>query len=661
MKKYLLSIMSTGLISSPISYVVSCNTKVNDNSDENCEENPNNDLGDSYETIKQEYLEKIKKLINIEVKKSIVNWTEQGGTIKNKFFNNNYLKKILDYKNVGRTIEKSISEVLKNNLEAKENFYYDLKQKINFNLIIDEVSKVAKDPKYSILVGGLEKNKLLSIDQNYYESKDKKSILKYYEPSDKVNKDIKYISVLENFEIKFQIFYKSKLNNSTLEIEPTFGKFNFTVTTYEALLDYINNQLKDIKYKFFIERDSIIKTSKKTGDLFEDKDVINSKYLDLFKKDNNLYKKLEEIIKPPINNGLEVKIKDDAVNDGIVDNLDSWDNEYTSKNSPPNYFNWKNDFKNIGNDDLDSNEKLYDYIFKNDKYILSVYDYIKENYSKWLDTYIEKVNYEDSETYNKEDFIKVLSKTVKYKNAPIKNLEILIDNGKFKFDVPNFILAVGYQIDDNLIDKNNTKLIYGTTENLLKGIKTFKETFGVQETSNDYKLIKFKGVFKDSTGNNLNIWDSLNEKYIDPDGNGESNEKHENWLKIVYTNILDKFNKFLSLELTDSQDPNTTLIQKEAKHIINKQGNQNIFEWKFSKKYKPYVRLLKNIGDVDVKKLDSEKRDTKGITVDGYYIPVNSFADVEFKLDFINVVFRIKEMFNSKNGKRFQSLIELGE
>ncbi|AKX34184.1 hypothetical protein SLITO_v1c05420 [Spiroplasma litorale] len=704
MKKLLGFLMSIGLTVSPAATIISCGSD-NDNGNTDGEQgggettDPNQE-GLSYEKVRDQYLKEVNDFVNKNISTQVQNqdWTEATSYSNEdkEFFNANALKKAAELakktkeESSGEESSIDLSELFKKTeaTELKTKFFANVKSIIDFSKIQDGIKSIADKKEYSSLITkGVEKDKLIEVDEstvNANNTENVKATLKFYNKEESEANKSNFFASLENVNISFKFNFKAKDGNQLAPATNNIFNFTYKITTYGNVVDFINKKAKELKFKYLKDGDSIIESGLKSGsnaDKFESYDQLNNKstgkYITTFNSEE-FKTKLTDDLKTGEIEGVKFEIK--PKNNNLVNELskdeNSWDYEMNSLNSSKSVFSWKNEKSGWEDDKIEGREELYKYIFRTaskendtDGEALLKKDYLnKANLDNWFKDYKDKFVKENIEgkndeylTTNKEAILNQINITNKLKIVKLNSLELNINGGSgqggFTTSIDDIFITAGYSIDkeENLstskFDENS--LTYKSiVANSLKGINSYKNSFGIAPTSSENKVASFSGkTGVNIGGKELNLWtDSFSSDYLSTDN------ENPNLIYLVYEDGAKKFNDNLSLIQNSGTGSDT---QKAVREKLLKEGNQTNFSWEFGTSYSDRVRVrfIKSLEDEGAPK----DRDTKGFIIDGIYGSGSDNAPIRFNLDFMNIEFRVDTIWKLSSGNRYKSAIEIVE
>ncbi|QGS51990.1 lipoprotein [Spiroplasma tabanidicola] len=640
MKKILYLLSTITLTASIVSYVVACSKKSsqkeNDQDSEKLPELLN------YDIALVDYLKEVSEIINSEIKRASENWFQEVNYDSSYLFIKPKVIKMIDGINEESTTSlKTIFENPKNN-DKKVEFLSDFKSLINYQRIVESIIKLKGKEKYSILLNNVNDNELFSIDEDKLLTNEEGGI-KFFETDQGSSNNFKkrneskesYISI--NVKFNFIIRYSENNKTQSIKEDRTFKDFdfNFISTSNKALTYLINNKVKELKYAF-LGADKFNTLIKKTNFVDDDKFITNNKdevksLIEEKFSEKGFKKAISDKIKETtnLNENINIDFSNDPnqkifeLNDKNL-NADGeyWD--YSLKATTNSKFKWKNNDNYSITPNLIKNEELYNYIFKNisiektkDNYDKSLYDYVKNNYKTWLADYYASVS-NDEESKD----IKALKKSTNMGLFNIKGLKLKINN--FSVDLNEFYIAVGYQVSDEEItspDLNENSVIFKSIiANLQKGIESYHKTFGIENTSDEYKIAAFSGEIYDK-----NLWDSFDQNYISGLYSGE----YKGVAMMHWQLTLKRFSKVLSLDVSNRSD-NGLEIQDTARKFLLKEGNQTIYNWEF---------LTETLIGFILKNEINGDPDTNGFYMCKIYKLGDETSDIRFKLNFVDVTF----------------------
>ncbi|QBQ07644.1 hypothetical protein SGLAD_v1c04450 [Spiroplasma gladiatoris] len=649
MKKILGLLSAITLTASTVSYVVACPKKEVEEGEgeENSDTNKLPEVPD-YNLTLTDYLKEVNDIINDEVKSASETWFQEVKDDSSfSFIKPDVIKSLKGINLDGTSTSlKTIFESPENN-GKKERFVSDIKSLVNFQNINDKVIKLKDDTKYSILLSSINENELITLDEQALLSYDS-GIIKFSETDQitptNIAEENKPKDSFINIDTKFGFTLKYYENdeNKTVKEDKSFKDFgfNFTSTSNNALTELINKKTKELKYSFIgdVNFNTLLKnenTNNNDDDKFiiNDQDTIKEMIKNKF-KGNNFKKAIVEKIKEGtniLNNNVKIEFENDDSENSFVDltdrklnsNGEIWD--YSLSATTESKFKWKDNDDYTTIDGLAKNEKLYNYIFKKidnekvlEKYDESVYNYVKDNYKNWLADYYAHIT-DNNEAKASEG----LKKSTSLGLFNIKGLKLKINN--FSVDLSEFYIAAGYQVSDEEItssDLNENSVIFKSiVANLTKGIKAYQDTFGIENTTDDYKIAAFNG----GDINGKNLWDSFDQNYI----SGLYSGNNKGVAMMYWASVLRRMSNVLSLDISNRKD-NGLEVQDAARKVLLNKGNQTVYNWQFIKETLVSFILKNDInGDPN----------TNGFYMDAIYYSGDDTSDIRFKLNFIDVTF----------------------
>ncbi|QBQ07645.1 hypothetical protein SGLAD_v1c04460 [Spiroplasma gladiatoris] len=665
MKKILSLLSAITLTASTVSYVVACPKKT---TEEKTDDNGPIAEEPDYNLALSDYLKEVNEIINNEVKSASETWFQEVNDDSSfSFIKPNIIKSLKGIKEDGETT--SLKTIFDNseNSDKKEGFISDFKSLINLQNINEKIIKLKENTKYSILLSSINENELITLDEQALLGYDIGGI-KFSETDQitptNIAEENKPKDSFINIDTKFGFTLKYYENdgNKTVKEDKSFKDygFNFTSTSNAALTELINKKTKELKYSFIGANNfnTLLKNENTTNDddkfIINDQDTIKKMIENKF-KGNEFKNAIADKIKEGtniLNSNVKIEFESNS-NDSFVDltdrklnsNGEIWD--YSLSATTESKFKWKDNDDYTTIDGLAKNEKLYNYIFKKidnekvlEKYDESVYNYVKDNYKNWLADYYAHIT-DNNEAKASEG----LKKSTSLGLFNIKGLKLRINN--FSVDLSEFYIAAGYQVSieditDDKLDENSV-IFKSIVANLTKGIKAYQDTFGIENTTDDYKIAAFSG----GEINGQNLWDSFDQNYIS--GLTDSNKGIG---MLYWDSVLSRFSKVLSLDISDRKD-NGIEVQDAARKSLLSKGNQTFYNWEFiSKTY---------IGST-LKKDVSSDYDKNGFIISNIYDKGSLTSDVKFKLNFINAIFttdRIWNLYKNESERyRYRAFIE---
>ncbi len=506
----------------------------------------------------------------------------------------------------------TLNEISRNKItdEQKPLLIKDLKNKINYKDMSNEIESLKNRSEYDLFLNGI--NDIISPISIDYESFEIKMPKKFSE--------LKIINVVFDYTIEINYFN----NWHTKDNFKFTNKFNYSLTDSKDLVEWWENIVNNLVTEVWNQTDLTFITPEKLGITTDDKFISKNRNLfpnyinnEVFAKEVTQYfdKKLDS----------KNKIKSSFKNfKNIYSNVE-WTKELNA-NSASTY-----DYK-----DGKTGQKTYDFIFRDtsskiDKVIGNsnysfeegIYNYINSESEKWLINYKKDLDVQINKlslNSNKTNSINKLGYIY------LKGLQISFDD--YTQELPTIKLFSSYSINknENIYVNNkkieNSDLLRSIYNNVLSGVKSFKNTFGIRKSKFSYPLSAFTGS---NPSLNKNIWDiAVNEI-------GFTDGKLFWWLYEEINNVL---------SLTHS-------LLKEQYNYLLKNGNQDNYKWNFGRKtYFTYG--YRNTTDKKGFFLEAFVENPSLEGVPGGLAAGEKSVEIDYKLDFLNLI------FNSYDGWRWQ-------
>ncbi len=609
MKKLLSLLGSLSLTSIPMTTIISCSSK-NKDSDNN--ETPNSGTQEDkpdFASIIANYKKEVTTLVSnelIKANKNLIEIEDQGQAVNNKFLKK---EKILNYK--GEEAKK-----LKDVETDKADLYTDIISKLAIENIKKEVNKLKEKTEYNIILNGVDnifkdfKVDFENLEINYKDFNEQTFIKE--QDSEKQNNSSFTSSIKVPFKITtiFKDFENKEDDSTTIESD-----FIYSLTNSSNIAKLGESIVGDLQNQFFINKKSSGKSAwldSKSLNITDDDKILrdNNKVADYF--NNTSFKNgILDFIKQDLESTKNNEFVKFLNFSDKVETMTKVDWEQSIKLTEKTLYRWN---------DENNGQQMLDWVFKGinkkDTKILNkveqeveapLYKYIQDNSNDWLKTY--KSNLErwvaslNDQNLNNVD----LSSTSKMGFAYLKGLQFQIGND-YTQELPEFKILTSYSVDkeeknwDNNVFKqiNESKTVAAIYHNALKGINSFKNNFGITNTTVKNAISAFSGI---KQGRTKNLWDTLK----------TSNNQY-------------KFELNSSLSLKDAD-------QREIRDILLKEGNQDIFEWKFN-------RISFNVVfDID----------DKGLFNKSIYYKGEQYLDINFSIDFVSIDFRVDTIWSTKH------------
>ncbi len=613
MKKLLNLFGTVGLLVAPVTTIVSCNSK-NKSESNGVKEETNN--GNFFAEAINDYKKEVNEIITRNIMEANKNLIE----IETENNINKFLKKE-KIKEFAGTNSKNIKDSDKNDL--KEDVFTklavsnikkelnDMKNKNKYNIILDKITNVYDD--LEIEWSSLQISyKCLNCDSKVQKNS--------------TDKEGYTSNILLSFKIK--TLYTDQVNKlSEYNVE---NDFIYSLTNSQAFMLLGETINKELEYNYLLdkmEQSDLWLDPKMLGFDLEDKD---KNLVDDSNKTKTYYqgKTFEETLLKDIKNKLLNSSSESDIIKTIElsfsqENIDSkidWKAKLNSHLVRPKLYDSDMNGKDI------EGQKLFKYVFNrteslqednkvlggtSQKINVQVFNYLNsiseemfDNYKKAIDDVKNEIKKDNKSLSNKVDIID-FSSTSQIGYVYLKGLQFTI--GDYVQKLPEFRLLTAYSVDKNtknwINGKNMTLEVSKTLEsiyyNIIKGIDSFRNTFGIVDNYGTTAFTTMSGKIKNLS---KNLWDTF----------GDSTS----WFKYDINN---------STSLNYSS-------QKEFRDYLLKTGNQEIFSW----------TLFGEKADTVVKKT------TYGFINNGTVLNVigSQFQDVNLRLDFININFRIKGYWN---------------
>lgn len=625
MKKLLYLLGSVGLLVTPVTNIVSCNSKNKTESASKEETDNTKFFSEAIKDFKNEVSEIVTSNI-LEANKSLIEI--ENNSRQNYFLNKENIK---NHKNEQKDLDKT----------DKENLYKDVFNKMYITKIKDEINSLKNNNKYNLILGNINEvfNDLEiywpSLKFDYNDDFSDVPSLKQEETNDKPYTSSVYLE----FDIK-----TSYIDQANKQADFNVKKeFIYSLTNSKVISLLGKTVLSDVEFGYLLEGNK------------ESKAWLDSDILNMQEKDKNVVINNNEVssyfnksvFKDNLISSIKNSIKEGNSSTPWLDkiNLDFSSQGGFSKiewqlniNSTIQNTQKLHDLSKLSDIDPEA-EKTFEYIFnrknpidKQDKKLggssqkvdVQIFNYLKENhkdtivnYKKEIATFKEKTKSKiDPKLYKKLEDLD-LSSSSKLGYVYFKDLEFKV--GSYSQKLPEFRLLTAYSVDKNSknwdvnseVPFEDNKTFESAYYNIIRGIESFRKTFGIVDSSPT-------GGFTAMTGKTPNIAKNLWETF----------NSSEAWYKYGVNDSLSLGNSY----------------QKEYKDYLLKEGNQEVFGWtlfgersntKVKVAYQGYI----NSGTV--------------LEVQGNYA-----EDVNFKLDFLNISFRIPGFWNkSAEGKTIISRV----
>ncbi|AHB36667.1 lipoprotein [Spiroplasma apis] len=616
MKKLLNLLGSVGLLVTPTITIVSCNSKNKTESAPKEETDNTKFFSEAIKDFKNEVIDIVTTNV-LEANKSLIE-------IENKSQQNSFLNKA----NIERYSGKEKDLVKK---EDKESLYKDVFTKMYVSKIKEEINNLKNLNKYTLILGNL--NEVFedleiewpSLKIDYNEDFGDSTNLKQVGNEDKPFASNVYLQ----FEIK-----TSYIDQANKRADFSVKKdFTYSLTNSKVIELLGKTVLNDMEYGYLLN-------GKEKSKAWLDSSSLNMKDKDKHLVDNN------SEVENYFNNSSFNKDLTDTVKKVLEDN--NHDSPWVknaklafSENRGFSKIEWKYKLNSnmmerpklyfVSDSIYGDAEKLFNYVFNRKEDIVKenkilggvsqdvdvqIYNHLGivwsdmvKKYSNEIDKFKDNVakkipgetNTEKIKTF---DF----SSTSNIGYVYLKDLELKIGD-KYTQKLPEFRLLTAYSIDkenknwtgDTIKGYEHSKTFESAYHNTIKGVNSFRQTFGIVDKSS---AGGFTSITGQTPGIAKNLWTTFNSS--------------EAWLKYGVND---------SLSLNNG-------IQKEHRDYLLKTGNQEIFGWAlFGEKSNTKVKVT-----------------TKGYINSGTVLGAqgNPFEDVNLRLDFININFRLPGYWNAR-------------
>lgn len=612
MKKLLNLLGSVGLLVTPTITIVSCNSKNKTESAPKEETDNTKFFSEAIKDFKNEVIDIVTTNV-LEANKSLIE-------IENKSQQNSFLNKA----NIERYSGKEKDLVKK---EDKESLYKDVFTKMYVSKIKEEINNLKNLNKYTLILGNLNEVfedleiKWPSLSITYNENFEDSTNLKQVGNEDKPFASNVYLE----FEIKTTYIDQAN-NKADFSVKKDFI---YSLTNSKVIELLGKTVLNDMEYGYLMNGKE------------QSKAWLDSSSLKMEDKDKNLLDN-NSVVENYFNNNLFNKDLTDSVKKVLEDN--NHDSPWVknaklsfSENKGFSKIEWKSKLNSnrmqkpklyyISNTLYGDAERLFNYVFNRKEEIekenkvlggvsqevdVQIYNHLSsvwtdmvENYRNEIDLFKEKAKEKlDSNNYEKFKAFD-LSSTSNFGFVYLKGLELKI--GSYSQKLPEFRLLTAYSVDkqnknwngSKINDFKESKAFESAYHNTIKGVNSFRQTFGIVDKSS---AGGFTSITGQTPGIAKNLWSTFNSS--------------EAWLKYGVND---------SLSLNNG-------IQKEHREYLLKTGNQEIFGWTlFGERSNTKVKVT-----------------SKGYINSGTVLEAqgNPTEDVNFRLDFININFRIPGYWN---------------
>lgn len=612
MKKLLNLLGSVGLLVTPTTTIVSCNSKNKTESVPKEETDNTKFFSEAIKDFKNEVSEIVTSNV-LEANKSLME-------IENKSQQNSFLNKenIREYSG-GK--EKDLNKT------DKENLHKDVFTKMYVSKIKEEINNLKNLNKYTLILGNINEVfedleiKWPSLSITYNENFEDSANLKQVGNEDKPFASNVYLE----FEIKTTYIDQAN-NKADFSVKKDFI---YSLTNSKVIELLGKTVLNDMEYGYLMNGKE------------QSKAWLDSSSLKMEDKDKNLLDN-NSVVENYFNNNSFNKDLTDSVKKVLEDN--NHDSPWVknaklsfSENKGFSKIEWKSKLNSnrmqkpklyyISNTLYGDAERLFNYVFNRKEEIekenkvlggvsqevdVQIYNHLNsvwtemvENYRNEIDLFKEKAKEKlDSNNYEKFKAFD-LSSTSNFGFVYLKSLELKI--GSYSQKLPEFRLLTAYSVDkqkknwngSEINDFKESKAFESAYHSTIKGVNSFRQTFGIVDKSS-------AGGFTSITGQTPGIAKNLWSTFI----------SSEAWLKYGVND---------SLSLNNG-------IQKEHREYLLKTGNQEIFGWTlFGERSNTKVKVT-----------------SKGYINSGTVLEAqgNPTEDVNFRLDFININFRIPGYWN---------------
>lgn len=616
MKKLLNILGSLSLTALPVTTIISCGSK-NKSTEETPEPGTQEEKPD-FASVIADFKKEVSTIVSNELIKANKNLIEVEN--KGQAANNEFLKKDVIQKYKGDEAKKVTDE---DKIKLKN----DINKKLAIDNIKNELNKLKEKSEYDIILKGVEnvfKDFTLDFDNL-------KIDYKSFKDQETMQRDGSEVQPKESFTSNIKIPFKIKAlfkDQESKDDESTLIESNFIYSlTDSSNIEKLGNSIvQTLQNQFFKDKkddNSSAWLDANSLKISEDDKLLhdNNKVSDYFSNvnfKNGLVSYIQRDLEETKNNEFAKTL---TFAEG-VEVLSKIEWSHSIENKQPTLYGWK--------DEATNGKKMMDLLFKglSDKKTKSLgsseqeveeslYNYIKENSNSLFENY--KSNTESWVANLKDDAIKGidLSSTSKIGYAYLKGLQFKIGDD-YTQELPEFKILTSYSVDKNEKNWENdtfseiekSKTLAAIYHNSLKGINSFKNNFGITNTTDSNAIAAFSGVKPNRV---KNLWDTL--------------KNTGNQYKYA-------INSSLSLKDDD---------QKEFREILLKEGNQETFEWKFDRSA---FNLVFGI-------------DERGLSNKIVYYNGEKFLDINFALDFVNINFRVDGIWTTKHKNQilFQKIV----
>ncbi len=606
MKKLLNILGSLSLTALPVTTIISCGSK-NKSTEETPEPGTQEEKPD-FASVIAEFKKEVSTIVSNELIKANKNLIEVEN--KGQAANNEFLKKDVIQKYKGDEAKK-VTDEDKNKLKN------DINKKLAIDNIKNELNKLKEKSEYDIILKGVEnvfKDFTLDFDNL-------KIDYKSFKDQETMQRDGSEVQPKESFTSNIKIPFKIKAlfkDQESKDDESTLIESNFIYSlTDSSNIEKLGNSIvQTLQNQFFKDKkddNSSAWLDANSLKISEDDKLLhdNNKVSDYFSNvnfKNGLVSYIQRDLEETKNNEFAKTL---TFAEG-VEVLSKIEWSHSIENKQPTLYGWK--------DETNNGKKMMDLLFKglSDKKTKSLgsseqeveeslYNYIQENSNSLFENY--KSNTESWVANLKDDAIKGidLSSTSKIGYAYLKGLQFKIGDD-YTQELPEFKILTSYSVDKNEKNWENdtfsaiekSKTLAAIYHNSLKGINSFKNNFGITNTTDSNAITAFSGVKPNRA---KNLWDTL---------------------KNTGNQYKQALNSSLSLKDDD---------QKEFREILLKEGNQETFEWKFDRST---FNLVFGI-------------DERGLFNKIVYYAGEKYLDINFALDFVNINFRVDGIWTTKH------------
>ncbi|AHB36668.1 lipoprotein [Spiroplasma apis] len=606
MKKLLNILGSLSLTALPVTTIISCGSK-NKSTEETPEPGTQEEKPD-FASVIADFKKEVSTIVSNELIKANKNLIEVEN--KGQAANNEFLKKDVIQKYKGDEAKK-VTDEDKNKLKN------DINKKLAIDNIKNELNKLKDKSEYDIILKGVE-----NVFKDFTLDFDKLKIdYKNFEDQGTMKRDGSEVQPKESFTSNIKIPFKIKAlfkDQESKDDESTLIESNFIYSlTDSSNIEKLGNSIvQTLQNQFFKDKkddNSSAWLDANSLKISEDDKLLhdNNKVSDYFSNvnfKNGLISYIQRDLEETKNNEF-AKTLTFAEEVEVLSKIE-W--SHSIENKQPTLYGWK--------DEVNNGKKMMDLLFKglSDKKTKSLgsseqeveeslYNYIQENSSNWFENY--KSNTESWVANLKDEKITGidLSSTSKIGYAYLKGLQFKIGDD-YTQELPEFKILTSYSVDKNEKNWENdtfseiekSKTLAAIYHNSLKGINSFKNNFGITNTTDSNAITAFSGVKPNRA---KNLWDTL---------------------KNTGNQYKQALNSSLSLKDDD---------QKEFREILLKEGNQETFEWKFDRST---FNLLFGI-------------DERGLFNKIVYYAGEKYLDINFALDFVNINFRVDGIWTTKH------------